>query len=77
MEVMHNPFRISNGFAEDDPNLLPSVDVSQPNSLLLRCPLANVTPLKILKEFGGAGEVYVKDERTRMGVGSFKARGAA
>lgn len=77
MEAMQNPFRITNGFAVEDLSLLPSVDVSQPSSLLLRCPLANVTPLKVLKEFGGVGEVYVKDERARMGVGSFKALGAA
>ena len=77
MEAMNNPFRKTNGFAVDDPNLLPSVDVKQPKSLLLRCPLANVTPLKVVKQFGGAGEVYVKDERARMGVGSFKALGAA
>ena len=77
MEAMQNPFRITNGFAVEDPNLLPSVDVSQPSSLLIRCPLAKVTPLKVLREFVGVGEVYVKDERARMGVGSFKALGAA
>ena len=77
MQTLLNPYRSSNGFGVMDRDLLPSVDVNQPKTLLSRCPLANVTPLSALTGFGGAGEVYVKDERMRMGVGSFKALGAA
>ena len=55
----------------------PSVNVSEPRDLLLRCPDAGTTPLHILEGLGTAGQVFVKDERTRMGLGSFKALGAA
>ena len=72
MQTLLNPFRNSNGFGITDSDFLPSVDVNQPKSLLSRCPVANVTPLMALNGFGAAGEVYVKDERFRMGVGSFK-----
>jgi len=55
----------------------PSVNVSEPRNLLTRCPDAGTTPLHCLEGFGSAGHVFVKDERTRMGLGSFKALGAA
>lgn len=55
----------------------PSVDVAAVRDLLLRCPEHGETPLRRLTDFAGAGEVFVKDERTRMGLGSFKALGAA
>ena len=55
----------------------PSVNVSEPRNLLARCPDAGTTPLHCLEGFGSAGHVFVKDERTRMGLGSFKALGAA
>ncbi len=45
--------------------------------MLGRCPFHEVTPLSRLSGFAGAGEVWVKDERFRMGLGSFKALGAA
>ena len=77
MDKMQTPFRITNGFDVDYPDLLTSVDVNRPKSLLSRCPVANVTPLKTLTGFGSAGEVFVKDERFRTGVGSFKALGTA
>ena len=55
----------------------PSVNASAPRRLLGRCPDAGDTALHVLTEFGGAGQVFVKDERARMGLGSFKALGAA
>ena len=55
----------------------PSDDAATPQALLARCPVAAPTPMKHLQGFGGAGEVFVKDERGRMGLGSFKALGAA
>ena len=56
---------------------MPSVDAVAPQALLERCPEAGPTPLVALGAFAGAGAVFVKDERARMGLGSFKALGAA
>ncbi|WP_372614893.1 pyridoxal-phosphate dependent enzyme [Aquicoccus sp.] len=55
----------------------PSVDMQAVVALLARCPFHDVTPLVRSDGFAGAGEVFVKDERARMGLGSFKALGAA
>lgn len=58
----------------------PSEDASLPLSLLDRCPAANRTPLtaiEALAERAGVAQVFVKDERNRMDLGSFKALGAA
>lgn len=55
----------------------PSIDPDRPLSLLTRCPEAGRTPLVTFRDFAGAGTVHVKDERGRMGLGSFKALGAA
>jgi diaminopropionate ammonia-lyase len=59
---------------------LPSVDADRPAELLKRCPAAAVTPLvasQALADRAGVAAVHVKDERARMGLGSFKALGAA
>jgi diaminopropionate ammonia-lyase len=48
--------------------------------LLERCPHANTTPLVdavALADQLGMARLWIKDERTRMGLGSFKALGAA
>lgn len=58
----------------------PSVDVARPLALLNRCPAAAETPLVEAPDLAarcGAGSVFIKDERNRMGLGSFKALGAA
>ncbi len=58
----------------------PSTDADRPAELLKRCPAAAVTPLfevQALAEAAGVAAVHVKDERGRMGLGSFKALGAA
>ena len=58
----------------------PSDDAKVPRALLQRCPVANVTPLLSssgLAAQAGVASVHVKDERARMGLGSFKALGAA
>ncbi len=55
----------------------PSTDATAPRALWERHDKAEPTPLVPLTEFGGAGQVFVKDERGRMGLGSFKALGAA
>ncbi|MGJ8602703.1 MAG: pyridoxal-phosphate dependent enzyme [Marivita sp.] len=58
----------------------PSVDADRPAALLMRCPAAAITPLLDapgLAQAAGVGHVHIKDERNRMGLGSFKALGAA
>ena len=48
--------------------------------LLSRCPHAGVTPLTrapTLATVCNVADVVIKDERARMGLGSFKALGAA
>lgn len=57
-----------------------SVNAANPARLLLRCPAAAPTPLvssPALAERARVAEVHIKDERGRMGLGSFKALGAA
>lgn len=53
----------------------PSVDVAAVQGLLARCPAAAETPLVAVPGLGP--DLWVKDERGRMGLGSFKALGAA
>ena len=58
----------------------PSIDADRPVDLLTRCPASGVTPLHesfALAQHAGVGQVHIKDERGRMGLGSFKALGAA
>nr|WP_299613411.1 pyridoxal-phosphate dependent enzyme [uncultured Tateyamaria sp.] len=58
----------------------PSVDASKPATLMTRCPAAAETPLAsspALAQKAGVADVLIKDERMRMGLGSFKALGAA
>lgn len=58
-----------------------SADVNAVLSLLAQCPAAKETPLiplpMELLQTWGVGEVWIKDERERMNLGSFKALGAA
>lgn len=64
------------GEAHDDV----SSDVSAVRALLAQCPKAAETPLVDAASIAdriGVAKVFVKDERDRMGVGSFKALGAA
>lgn len=81
MDVLHNPYRgpglpPSAGVADGDV----SIDPTQPLALLARCPAAAVTPLHAHPDPSGTfgvGSLLLKDERARMGLGSFKALGAA
>ena len=60
-------------------NLL-RTDPSGVQRLLADCPAHRVTPLISSAELAnetGVAEVFIKDERNRMGLGSFKALGAA
>ena len=72
-----NPYR-GTGLALDAP--MPCDDASGVAALLHRCPAHAETPLLALPavaKAAGVTEVYAKDERERMGLGSFKALGAA
>lgn len=74
---LKNPFR---SFGIPDLNLVPKVDVTAARSLASRCPSYSPTPLTSLKGLAqdlGVAEIHIKDERARMGLGSFKALGAA
>lgn len=58
----------------------PSIDADAVAALLARCPAAAETPLvgtPGLVATAGIAQVLLKDETSRMGLGSFKALGAA
>ena len=64
----------------DGPPVLPSDDADAVGALLARCPDYAVTDLldaTDLAQKTGAASVHLKNEGTRMGLGSFKALGAA
>ncbi len=81
MEILDNPY-FGLGLQSKDmvQVAMPSVAKELPTKLIKKCPKHAVTPLicadEIANKFGVA-EVFLKDERTRMGLGSFKALGAA
>jgi diaminopropionate ammonia-lyase len=61
-----------------DPDL--SVDAGAVQELLIHCPAAGVTALLDSPDMAadlGVEHLWIKDERDRMGLGSFKAVGAA
>ncbi|MBF9030347.1 pyridoxal-phosphate dependent enzyme [Rhodobacterales bacterium HKCCE3408] len=63
-----------------DWDVLPSSDAGPVSDLLSLCPAHAETPLLSLPEMAaeiGVASVSAKDERGRMGLGSFKALGAA
>lgn len=81
MEILENRFRgdgLPPGVLDGVP--LPGDDASGVLAMLARCPVHAPSPLVAapdLARLAGVGEVLVKDERARMGLGSFKALGAA
>lgn len=77
MEILENAWRPLGGLDEAVMAGVPwpSVAADRPQALLARCPAAAMTPLAELDGFGAT--VWAKDERGRMGLGSFKALGAA
>ncbi len=78
MHFIANPFRNSDRSVEVAAGTpFPSDDWSRPTALLKRCPDAAVTPLARVDDFVGGAQIFLKDERRRMGLGSFKALGAA
>ncbi|MBD3679980.1 MAG: pyridoxal-phosphate dependent enzyme [Rhodobacteraceae bacterium] len=81
MKLATNPYRgtgVSFPGSEDVP--FPSIDSAASTGLVARCPRAAETPLlqnaDLATRFGIA-RLDLKDERDRMGLGSFKALGAA
>lgn len=77
MDILQNPYR-GTGLTIDAP--FPSVDAARPGALLARCPAHGETPLLSVPDLArtcGIAKLWVKDERGRMGLGSFKALGAA
>jgi len=81
MKILENTYR-GHGLQTlsqkvDDPL---STDVASVMKLLNACPVAKPTPLVAVESLAqklGLGSIHIKDERTRMGLGSFKALGGA
>mgnify|MGYP000055668053 CR=1 FL=1 len=75
--VIQNPWR-GRAMLPDAP--LPSSDATSVAHLLGLCPVHKETPLltnAALAEAANVDTLWIKDERQRMGLGSFKALGAA
>ena len=78
MDILHVARPVPLAGLEEIP--LPLDDPGPAQALLGRCPVAAPTPLQdvaALAHGSGVGTVWIKDERGRMGLGSFKALGAA
>ena len=78
MDVLSNPWRATGLPGAPEPDL--SVDAASATRLLTHCPAAAVTPLIDSSDMAmavGVEHLWMKDERNRMGLGSFKALGAA
>ncbi|MGH1578764.1 pyridoxal-phosphate dependent enzyme [Planktotalea sp.] len=71
MQTLENPFRKVGIEIGLDAVRAPSVNAAAPRALLAKCPVHGVTPMM------SALGLNIKDERGRMGLGSFKALGAA
>jgi diaminopropionate ammonia-lyase len=81
MEILHNTYRGA-GLAHPALHPMPNAasQAEAPLALVARCPRAARTPLidaQALAAELGLGALHIKDERARMGLGSFKALGAA
>ena len=75
MKIVGNPFRNGSKLAEQAP--YPSTDTSGLGRHRLFCPDFTATPLVDATALAPVGKLWVKDERSRMKLGSFKALGAA
>ncbi len=75
MQLISNPYRDGEKLATNAP--YPSTDAPKVAALLTKCPKTGETELLSISSPTGAGVLWAKDERTRMGLGSFKALGAA
>ncbi|GGH31107.1 diaminopropionate ammonia-lyase [Cribrihabitans marinus] len=79
-QILANPLRGTGLPDATSGDQRPSTDAAAVARLLALCPAHAPTPLIEAREVAaraGAGAVWIKDERGRMGLGSFKALGAA
>ena len=80
MEILKNTYRGTRLVSLPAEIPFPSVDVAAVNKLLDLCPVKNTTALTDCPSLAsevGVASLHAKDERSRMGLGSFKALGAA
>ncbi len=78
MDILHNTRPAPLSGLDDVP--MPSTDAPHAQELVERCLISGQTPLhrsETLAAQASVQEVWIKDERSRMGLGSFKALGAA
>ena len=78
MERIENPYFMTGLQLADIPT--PSTDSGRPTRMLKNCPAHGETPLlngNALANDLNIRSLTIKDERNRMGLGSFKALGAA
>lgn len=75
MQLISNPYRGRDKLAAEAP--YPSTDAPKVAALLSKCPKTGETELLRFDAPSGLGVLWAKDERGRMGLGSFKALGAA
>ncbi len=76
-DILENPFR---GKGLPDAGRYPDSDAAGVARLLALCPAHTPTPLVDMPDLAvrlGVAGLHIKDERARMGLGSFKALGAA
>ncbi len=75
MKIVANTHRAGPMLAPSAP--YPSTDAARVAALLSMCPAAKETPLVDAAGLAPVAKLWVKDERSRMNLGSFKALGAA
>lgn len=75
MKIVQNPHRGGPFLSPNAP--APSVETAALTALLSQCPANAATPLVSVDRLAPVSALWVKDERTRMKLGSFKALGAA
>ncbi|WP_170464524.1 pyridoxal-phosphate dependent enzyme [Ruegeria arenilitoris] len=75
MKISSNPYRGGPKLIDCAP--CPSINVARASELMARCLPSDETPLVQVDGLAEVADLWVKDERGRMGLGSFKALGAA
>lgn len=75
MQVVKNEYRGRSKLIPSAP--YPSTDPEKLSDLIARCPVASRTPLVDGSALAPVASLWIKDERARMNLGSFKALGAA
>ena len=75
MKITSNPYRGGQKLIQAAP--FPSTNVARASELIARCLSADETPLTDVQGLTDVAQLWVKDERGRMDLGSFKALGAA